>query len=88
MGKFVDIEIQGLTPDQYFRVRRSALRPGDEVWAVRDGALTIVPVRVLQRADDDVYLTGALRAGQPVVVGGIEIATEGMAVRTTAGGDQ
>ena len=88
VGKFVDIEIQGLTPDQYFRVRRSALRPGDEVWAMRDGALTIVPVRVLQRADDDVYLTGALRAGQPVVVGGIEIATEGMAVRTTAGGDQ
>ncbi len=88
VGKFVDIEIQGLTPDRYFRVRRSALRPGDEVWAVRDGALTIVPVRVLQRADDDVYLTSALRPGQPVVVGGIEIATEGMAVRTSAVGDQ
>ena len=88
VGKFVDVEIQGLTPDDYFRVRRAALRPGNEVWAVRDGALTIVPVRVLQRSDDDVYLTGALRAGQPVVVGGIEIATEGMAVRTTAGGDR
>ncbi len=88
VGKFVDVEIRGLTPDDYFRVRRAALRPGDEVWAVRDGALTIVPVRVLQRSDDDVYLTGALRAGQPVVVGGIEIATEGMAVRTAAGGDR
>ena len=88
VGKFVDVEIRGLTPDDYFRVRRAALRPGNEVWAVRDGALTIVPVRVLQRSDDDVYLTGALRAGQPVVVGGIEIATEGMAVRTTAGGDR
>ena len=69
-------------------MRRPALRPGNEVWAVRDGALTIVPVRVLQRSDDDVYLTGALRAGQPVVVGGMEIATEGMAVRVTAGGDR
>ena len=86
VGKFVDVEIRGLTPDEYFRVRRAALRPGDEVWAVRGDALTIVPVRVLQRADDDVYLTGALRAGQPVVVGGIEIATEGMRVRTAAGG--
>ena len=88
VGKFVDVEIRGLTPDDYFRVRRAALRPGDEVWAVRDGGLTIVPVRVLQRSDDDVYLTGALRAGQPVVVGGIEIATEGMVVRTAAGGDR
>ena len=88
VGKFVDVVIQGLAPDEYFRVRRPALRPGNEVWAVRDDALTIVPVRVLQRSDDDVYLTGVLHAGQPVVVGGIEIATEGMAVRMTTGGDR
>ena len=87
VGQFVDVEIQGVTPDRYFRVRRPALRPGDEVWAVRGDALTIVPVRVMQRAGDDVYVTGALTAGQSVVVGGIEIATEGMVVRTvTASG--
>jgi RND family efflux transporter MFP subunit len=85
VGKYVDVEVQGLAPDEYFRVRRAALRPGNEVWAVRDNALTIVPVRVLQRADDDVYLIGPLSDGQPVVVGGVEIATEGMAVRTTGG---
>ncbi len=88
VGKFVDVEIQGLTPGEYFRVRRPALRPGNEVWAVRGDALTIVPVRVLQRFDDEVYLTGALREGQPVVVGGIEIATEGMTVRMTTGGER
>ncbi len=86
VGQFVDVEIQGVTPDPYFRVPRPALRPGDEVWAVRGDALTIVPVRVLQRAGDDVYVTGALAAGEPVVVGGIEIATEGMAVRTAIAG--
>ncbi|MYD84789.1 MAG: HlyD family efflux transporter periplasmic adaptor subunit [Acidobacteria bacterium] len=84
VGKFVDVRIDGLAPGRYFQVRRPALRPGNEVWAVRDGALTIVPVRVLQRFDDSVYVTGALTADQPVVVGGIEIATEGMAVRTAA----
>ena len=82
VGKFVDVGIDGLAPGRYFQVRRLALRPGNEVWAVRNGVLTIVPVRVLQRSDDGVYVTGALAAGQPVVVGGIEIATEGMAVRT------
>ena len=86
VGKFVDVAIRGLAPREYFKIHRSALRPGDEVWAVRDGArLTIVPVRVLQRSDDDVYVTGALQAGQPVVVGGIRTPTEGMEVRVATG---
>ena len=86
LGKFVDVQIQGLTPEQYFRVRRPALRPGDEVWVVRGDTVTIVPVRVLQRADDEVFITGSLEAGEAVVVGGLQVATEGMAVRTGAGG--
>ena len=47
--------------------------------------LTIVPVRVLQRSDDKVFVTGTLKAGQAVVIGGIQVATEGMVVRI--GGD-
>ena len=39
-----------------------------------------------QRAADDVYVTGALETGESAVVGGIRIATEGMLVRTEAGG--
>ena len=84
VGQFVEVEVQGVTPDRYFRVRRPALRSGDEVWAVHGDVLTILPVQVLQRVGEEVYLTGALTAGQPVVVGGIEIATEGMVVRTVA----
>ena len=76
VGKFVDVRIDGLAPERYVQVRRSALRPGNEVWAVRNGVLTIVPVRVLQRSDDSIYVTGTLTAGQPVIVGGIEIATK------------
>ena len=87
LGMFVEVRIQGRRPDEYFQVPRPALRPGDEVWVVRDGAIHIVPVRVLQRADDDVFVTGALETGEPAVVGGIQIATEGMLVRTAAGGD-
>lgn len=86
VGKFVDVELQGLAPKQYFKVPDSALRTGDEVWAVRDDKVTIVPVRVLQRADNVVYVTGALEADQPVVTGGVRLATEGMAVQTAAGG--
>ena len=85
LGMFVDVRIQGIAPDRYFRVRRPALRPGNELWVVRDGAVAIVPVRVLQRSNDDVYVTGALEAGEPVVVSGLSFATEDMVVRTETG---
>lgn len=85
VGKFVDVEIEGLAPQSYYRVRRAALRPGNEVWAVDDdGSVTIVPVRALQRGDDEVYVTGALEDGQAVITGGIQFATDGMRVRTGA----
>lgn len=88
VGQFANVEISGIAPQDYFQVRRLGLRPGNEVWAVEDDALTIVPVRVLQRFEDTVYVTGGLRSGQEVVVGGIQFATEGMRVRTAASPDR
>lgn len=83
VGQFVDVRIDGVAPERYFAVPRAALRTGNEVWAVRGGTtITIVPVRVLQRIDDVVYVTGGLEDGQRVVVSGIQIATEGMQVRS------
>ena len=87
VGKFVDVEIKGLAVDEYYKLRRLALRPGNEVWAMRYGRLTIVPVRVLQRDDESVYVTGGLAANLPVIVSGVEIATEGLDVRTAARSD-
>ena len=86
VGKFVEVEIDGLAPEEYFRVRRPALRPGNEVWVVDNDTVRIVPVHVLQRSDNEVFLTGALEADQAVIIGGIQLATEGMPVRTDAGG--
>ena len=83
VGKFVDVEIDGVSPEDYFRVPRAALRTGNEIWAVSEGgAVSIVPVQVLQRANDEVYVTGPLESGQAVVTGGIQFATEGMRVQT------
>ncbi len=87
VGQFVEIRIEGVAPERYFTVPRAALRTGNEVWALRpDNTVTIVPVEVLQRSDETVYVTGALEDGQPVVVSGIQFATDGMAVRTGDGG--
>jgi len=39
---------------------------------------------VLQRADDEVFVTGGLEGGQAVITSGIQFATEGMLVSTKA----
>ena len=84
VGQFVEVEIEGVAPERYFTVPRAALRTGNEVWALRgNDVVTIVPVQVLQRSDEVVYVIGDLEADQRVVVGGIQIATEGMIVRTS-----
>ena len=83
VGKFVEVAIEGPVPPSYFRIRRAALQPGNEVWAVRDGGTVhVVPVRILQRIDAEIYVAGELEDGEPVVVGGIRFATDGMPVRT------
>ena len=83
VGKFVDVEIDGVSPEEYFRIPRAALQTGNEVWAVSEGGVVrIVPVQVLQRANDEVFVTGPLESGQRVVTGGIQFATEGMRVQT------
>ena len=83
VGKFVEVEIHGQELDGYYRVPRAALQSGNEVWIVNDGGgVSIVPVQVLQRTNDEVYVTGILESGQAVITGGIRFATQGMRVLT------
>ncbi|WP_420636766.1 efflux RND transporter periplasmic adaptor subunit [Candidatus Palauibacter sp.] len=83
VGKFVEVEIEGLSLDNYFQIPRAALQPGNEVWTVSDGGVvSLVPVQVLQRANDEVFVTGALESGRAAITGGIPFATEGMRVQT------
>ena len=82
VGEFVEVEIEGFELDGYYQVPRAALQSGNEVWIVKDGVVNIVPVQVLQRADNEVFVTGSLEHGLAVITGGIRFATEGMPVQT------
>ena len=85
VGEFVEVEITGLAPESFFRAPRAALQPGNEMWTVNNrGVVSIVPVQVLQRANDVVFITGDLESGQAVITSGVQFATEGMRVRTEA----
>lgn len=86
VSKFVEVEIRGVAPQSYFRVPRPALRTDNEVWVVGgDQRVSIVPVRVLQRVNDEAVVVGGLEEGQLVVTGGVQFVTEGMVVQTRAG---
>jgi len=85
IGGFVDVEIEGIAMADVYRIPRTALQAGNEVWVVDDGAVGIVPVRILQRTDDDAYVSGALADGQSVITGGLQFAVEGMRVLTGVG---
>jgi RND family efflux transporter MFP subunit len=80
IGQFVDVEIDGQEGD-FLVLPRRAIQPGNEVWIVEGGAIRIVPVRVLQMSEGQAFVVGALEAGQRVVMEGIDLATEGMAVQ-------
>ncbi len=82
IGKFVDVEIDGSFPGEFFKIRRSALRADNEVWVVQDETLHRIAVQILQRSEDEVYVTGALEEGQQIVVSGLRTAIDGMSVRT------
>ena len=85
VGKLVAVEVRGRAPSDYFRLPRAALQPGNEVWTVGDdNTVRIVAVNVLQRSNDEAYVAGALAGGLTVIIGGVQFATDGMAVRTGA----
>jgi len=56
-------------------------REGGHVWVVRDGKAAQVPVRLVRRREGTVLVDGALSAGEPVVVEGVQRLRPGRAVQ-------
>ncbi|MEM6858583.1 MAG: HlyD family efflux transporter periplasmic adaptor subunit [Pseudomonadota bacterium] len=82
LGAFVSVEITGASLDSYAAVPTDAVRPGNEIWVIRDGKLSILPVRVIQRSDDIVYIaTPSLSEGGQLVTSSLTAPIEGMTVR-------
>ena len=82
LSAFVTAELNGTSRDSYTIVPSTALRPGNEVWLVRDGKLKIVPVRVLQRTDDSAFVTTPeLAKGGLLVTSNLAAAIDGLEVR-------
>lgn len=89
LGAFVRAEITGAVLDNYAAIPVRALRPGNVIWIVRDGELSIVPVRVIQRTDDLAYVTTPeIANGGRVVTSNLAAPVDGMRVRLEGDGAQ
>ncbi len=85
LGAFVNAEITGASLDSYAAVPAIAVRPGNEIWVVRDGKLNVLPVRVIQRTDELAYIsTPSLAEGGQLIVSALRAPINRMAVRVGA----
>jgi len=83
-GMYVDVRIPIETPVPMLRVPLTALRPGGELWVVRDGHLDIVSVDVARKEGDAALLrmsTEGPQVGERVVTSPLAAVEDGMAVR-------
>ncbi len=82
LGAFVDVAITGASLDSYAEVPADAVRPGNQIWVVRDGKLAILDVRVIQRSDEIAYIISPdLAEGGGLITSSLTAPIEGLALR-------
>lgn len=82
-GSFVEAKISGRKFERVFPIPRRALRNGSQIWVVGDdGRLDKREIGVLYKAKDMIYVTTGIDDGDQVVLSQLDIAVEGMRVRT------
>ena len=87
LGAFVNMAITGASLDSYAEVPADAVRPGNEIWVAREGALHIIPVRVIQRSDEVAYIVSPdLAGGGGVITSSLTAPIEGMPLRVATAG--
>jgi multidrug efflux pump subunit AcrA (membrane-fusion protein) len=84
-GMFVDLIIHTRPSAALLKIPKEAIRPGNRVWAVRDGRLRIVPVQVISMMNSMSIVrpnqSGALTTTDRVIIVPIASAQDGMKVR-------
>lgn len=74
-GMYVDVRIRIEPPVPLLAIPNAALRPGNQVWVVRDGRLTIRPVEIA-KVEDSIVL---VRSADPNLVPGDRVVTSPLA---------
>lgn len=81
LGAHVEVEIDAGRIDDVFEVPAVALREGDSLYVLVDGALEVRPVGVVWRTPDSVFVRDGLREGDQIVMSSISAPVPGMKLR-------
>ena len=82
-GSFVEATIDGRRFEQVFEVPRKALRNSSQLWVVDENSqLRERDVAIIYKGKDSIYISSGLRNGDRVVLSQMDIAVDGMTVRT------
>ncbi|MEM6646745.1 MAG: HlyD family efflux transporter periplasmic adaptor subunit [Bacteroidota bacterium] len=85
VGSYVDAAIEGADLGAYAVIPRGALRRGGAIWTIENAGgetqLRVVPVAIVQEVGEDVFVTGDLSDGMPIVTTDLTGVVDGMAVR-------
>lgn len=83
VGLFVEAEIIGRTVENAFVIPRSAVRNKSRVLIVDDeDKILYREIDILRMDRDEAIVTGGLQAGERICITSLEIATDGMQIRT------
>jgi RND family efflux transporter MFP subunit len=82
-GMFVRVALKANPGASLLQIPIEGLRPGDEVWVIRNSTLEVHPVQVARMLDDRILIhpTEKVAPGMRIVVSPLAVATDGMAVR-------
>jgi hypothetical protein len=81
VGEFVEARLQGEPIADVIRFDRDYLRKNDTVWLMRDGRLEIVPIQILLRDAEHVYVSGGLSRDASVVTTSLATVVAGARLR-------
>ncbi|MDH4202781.1 MAG: efflux RND transporter periplasmic adaptor subunit [Phycisphaerae bacterium] len=81
-GSYVRVEIEGKALPNVFPINRDYLHDGDNIWIMdEDDRLKILPVNVVFRDKETVYLSNGLHPGDRIVTTDISAPVDGMPLR-------
>jgi hypothetical protein len=82
VGSYVRVEIEGKTLPNVFAIKRDYLHDGENVWIMdENNRLKILPVVIVFRDKERVFLSNGLRAGDRIVTTDISAPVDGMLLR-------
>lgn len=83
-GLFVEVFIHGKTLRDVVAIPRDAMREGNKIWLVKDNLLRIQSVDVVRADKDFAYVVTGIDNKSNVVTSSLDVAIDGMEVRTEA----